>query len=95
MSGRAAVGRAEIVSTVVVVLLVVLGISAFGVTSILGYVWFAFAGAAIASVIVYSVAALGREGATPVKLALSGAAISAASGTSWLSRTRGGGGRSS
>jgi iron complex transport system permease protein len=61
-------------------LLVVLGISAFGVTSILGYVWFAFAGAAVASIIVYSVAALGREGATPVKLALSGAAIGAAFG---------------
>ncbi len=61
-------------------LMVVVGISAFGVTSILGYVWFAFAGAAVASTIVYSVAALGREGATPVKLALSGAAISAAFG---------------
>ena len=35
-------------------LLVVLGISLFGVTSILGYVWFAFAGAAVASIIVYS-----------------------------------------
>ncbi|HEY5784393.1 MAG TPA: iron chelate uptake ABC transporter family permease subunit [Microlunatus sp.] len=61
-------------------LLVVIGISVFGVTSILGYVWFAFAGAAVASVIVYSVAALGREGATPVKLALAGAALSAAFG---------------
>ncbi len=61
-------------------LLVVIGISVFGVTSILGYVWFAFAGAALASVVVYSVAALGREGATPVKLALAGAALSAAFG---------------
>jgi iron complex transport system permease protein len=61
-------------------LLVVIGISAFGVTSILGYVWFAFAGAAVASLVVYSVAALGREGATPVKLALAGAALSAAFG---------------
>ena len=61
-------------------LLVVIGISVFGVTSILGYVWFAFAGAAVASVVVYSVAALGREGATPVKLALAGAALSAAFG---------------
>lgn len=59
-------------------LLVVIGISAFGVTSILGYVWFAFGGAAVAAAIVYSVAALGREGATPVKLALSGAAVTAA-----------------
>lgn len=57
---------------------VVIGITAFGVTSILGYVWFAFAGAAVAAVAVYSVSALGRDGATPVKLALAGAALSAA-----------------
>ena len=59
-------------------LFVVVAISVFGVSSILGYVWFAFAGAAVAAVVVYSVAALGREGATPVKLALAGAAVSAA-----------------
>ena len=59
-------------------LFVVIGITALGVTSPSGYVWFAFVGAAAASVVVYSIAALGREGATPVKLALSGAAITAA-----------------
>jgi len=58
-------------------LAIVLGISVFGVTTTAGYVWFAFAGAAVASVLVYSVAALGREGATPVKLALAGAALTA------------------
>jgi len=58
-------------------LAVVLGISVFGVGSAGGYVWFALAGAAAASVLVYSVAALGREGATPVKLALAGAAATA------------------
>lgn len=58
-------------------LFVVLGIS-IGVTSPKGYVWFAFLGAAVASVVVYSVSALGREGATPVKLALAGAAVTAA-----------------
>ena len=58
-------------------LCVVIGIS-IGVASPRGYVWFAFLGAAVASVVVYSVSALGREGATPVKLALSGAAITAA-----------------
>ena len=61
-------------------LLVVIGISAFGVTSILGYVWFAFAGAAVATVVVYAIAAMGREGATPIKLAIAGAAVSAALG---------------
>jgi iron complex transport system permease protein len=58
-------------------LAVVLGIYVLGVTSVLGYVWFAFAGAAIVSVLVYALGSIGREGATPVKLALAGAAITA------------------
>jgi iron complex transport system permease protein len=58
-------------------LCVVLAIHVLGVSSLLGYVWFAFAGAAIASVVVYGLSSLGREGATPVKLALAGAAITA------------------
>ena len=37
-----------------------------------GYVWFAFAGAAVASVVVYALGAAGRGGATPVRLALAG-----------------------
>lgn len=41
-------------------------------------VWVGFAGAGIATVVVYGVASFGREGATPVKLALAGAAVSAA-----------------
>ena len=56
---------------------VVLGIYGFGVGSFGGYIWFALAGAALAAVVVYTVASLGREGATPVKLALAGAALSA------------------
>lgn len=55
---------------------VVIGIFAFGVGSTLGLVWFAFAGAALASVIVYLLGSVGRGGATPVRLALSGAALS-------------------
>jgi iron complex transport system permease protein len=62
-------------------LFVVVGIYWFGLTSLLGYVWFAFAGAAIASVVVYSLGSLGREGATPVKLALAGAALTALLGS--------------
>lgn len=58
-------------------LAVVTGIYVFGITEFSGYVWFAFAGAAGAAVVVYLVASLGREGATPVKLALAGAALSA------------------
>ena len=56
---------------------VVLGIWGFGVGSTLGLVWFAFAGAALASVVVYLLGSIGRGGATPVRLALSGAALSA------------------
>lgn len=41
-------------------------------------VWVGFLGAGIAVVVVYGVASFGREGATPVKLALAGAAVSAA-----------------
>lgn len=40
-------------------------------------VWLAFVGAGLATVLVYGVASFGREGATPVKLALSGAAVTA------------------
>ncbi|MGO4191505.1 FecCD family ABC transporter permease [Arthrobacter sp. YAF17] len=58
-------------------LAVVTGIYVFGVSSLTGYIWFAFAGAAGAAVLVYLVASLGRDGATPVKLALAGAALSA------------------
>jgi iron complex transport system permease protein len=54
---------------------VVFGISILGVGSALGYIWFAFAGAAVASVVVYTLGAIGRGGATPVKLALAGAAV--------------------
>jgi iron complex transport system permease protein len=58
-------------------LAVVVGIAAFGVSGLSGYVWFAFGGAAVAAVVVYAVASIGRDGATPVKLALAGAATSA------------------
>ena len=53
------------------------GSTRFGVTSLTGYVWFAFAGAGSASVVVYLLGSVGRGGATPVKLALAGAALTA------------------
>ena len=58
-------------------LAVVTGIYVFGLSSLTGYIWFAFIGAAVAAAVVYVVASLGRDGATPVKLALAGAALSA------------------
>ena len=58
-------------------LAVVVGIYVFGIGSLTGYIWFAFIGAAAAAVVVYAIASRGRDGATPVKLALAGAALSA------------------
>ncbi|KAB8196540.1 iron chelate uptake ABC transporter family permease subunit [Nonomuraea phyllanthi] len=56
---------------------VVIAITVLGVRGAEVYVWFAFAGAIAALVLVYAIASLGREGATPVKLALAGAAVTA------------------
>lgn len=56
---------------------VVLGISVLGVSALSGYVWLAFAGTAAAAALVYGIASRGRDGATPVKLALAGAAVAA------------------
>lgn len=58
-------------------LFVVVAIYLFGISTPTGYVWFALAGAAVVSVAVYALGALGRDGATPVKLALAGAAMAA------------------
>jgi iron complex transport system permease protein len=56
---------------------VVFGIMVLGAQQLYAYVWLGFLGAALATVLVYGVASLGREGATPVKLALVGAAVTA------------------
>ncbi|MEU6353939.1 iron chelate uptake ABC transporter family permease subunit [Streptomyces sp. NPDC047072] len=55
---------------------VVTAITFFGVTSLRGYVWFAFLGAAAVGALVWFLG--GSRGATPVRLALAGTAISAA-----------------
>ncbi|MGW2052908.1 FecCD family ABC transporter permease [Streptomyces sp. NPDC001840] len=55
---------------------VVSAISFLNVTSITGYVWFAFLGAAVVSALVYVLG--GTRGATPVRLALAGTAATAA-----------------
>lgn len=59
-------------------LAVVSAVAFFGLTSPTGYIWVATAGAAVSALFVYVVGALGRGGATPLKLALAGAATSAA-----------------
>ncbi|WP_030418850.1 FecCD family ABC transporter permease [Streptomyces sp. NRRL F-5065] len=56
---------------------VVCAIAFLGVHSLTGYVWYAFVGAGVAAVLIYAVASSGRGGASPVKLALAGAAMNA------------------
>ncbi|MFI7019685.1 FecCD family ABC transporter permease [Streptomyces sp. NPDC050164] len=55
---------------------VVTAITYLGITSLSGYVWFAFFGAAAVGALVWFLG--GSRGATPVRLALAGTAISAA-----------------
>ena len=59
-------------------LAVVSAVAFFGLSSATGYIWVAMAGAAVSAAFVYTVGSLGRGGATPLKLALAGAATSAA-----------------
>jgi iron complex transport system permease protein len=56
---------------------VVVAIAFLGVGSALGYVWFAFLGAALASVAVYLLGSAGRTPATPERLVVAGAALTA------------------
>jgi len=62
-------------------LAVVTGMVFFGLASTTGYIWVAMAGASVAAVFVYAVGSLGRGGASPLKLALAGAATSVALGS--------------
>ncbi|OOC54145.1 MULTISPECIES: FecCD family ABC transporter permease [Nocardiopsis] len=59
-------------------LAVVTGIAYFGLASATSFIWVAITGAGLTMVFVYTVGSLGRGGATPLKLALAGAAVSAA-----------------
>lgn len=59
-------------------LFVVSGITFFHISTAGQYIWFALAGAGITAIFVYGIGSLGAGGATPIKLALAGAATSAA-----------------
>lgn len=61
-------------------LAITVAIAFFGLTSAAGYVWFAFAGAAVATMLVYVIGASGRGQATPEKLTLAGVALAAVAG---------------
>jgi iron complex transport system permease protein len=54
---------------------VVLSVGLFGFTAVQGYIWFAFLGAIVTTIVVYAVGSAGRAGAIPVRLTLSGVAI--------------------
>lgn len=56
---------------------VAFGVAVFGVTSVSGYVWFAFVGALVVTVAVYLIGSAGRRGADPVQLTLAGVALGA------------------
>lgn len=59
-------------------LAVVIAVAWFDITSAYAYIWVAVLGAACSAVFVYTIGSLGRGGATPLKLALAGAATSIA-----------------
>ncbi|MEU4663910.1 iron ABC transporter permease, partial [Micromonospora chalcea] len=59
---------------------VVLAIAVFGVGTLAGYVWFGIAGALLTGLLVFAVANRARDGASPVTLALVGAALDAGLG---------------
>lgn len=59
---------------------VTLAVGVLGWQSVEAYLWAAFAGAIVITLLVYGLGAAGREGATPVRLVLSGVALSAVLG---------------
>ncbi len=59
-------------------LFIVIGIAFFNIQSKLAYMGLSFVGALLVAVFVYRLASLGCGGATPIKLAISGAAVSTA-----------------
>ena len=56
---------------------VLIAVGYLGFTSLDAYIWFAFLGAVVTTVVVYLVGSAGRGGATPISLTLSGVAIGA------------------
>ncbi len=57
--------------------LVAIAVGVLGVTAPSGYLWFAFAGALLAAVVVYLIGSAGPGGASPARLTLAGVALGA------------------
>jgi iron complex transport system permease protein len=55
---------------------VVIAVYYFGLTSPAEYIWFAFFGAMVASLLVFAIGAAGPDGPTPLKLTLAGVVVS-------------------
>ncbi|MED1489476.1 MULTISPECIES: FecCD family ABC transporter permease [Bacillus] len=62
-------------------LFIVVAVTFFSISSLHSFTWIAFLGAAIASFIVYCLGSLGKDGLTPMKMTLAGAAIAAMFGS--------------
>jgi iron complex transport system permease protein len=56
---------------------IVLAVTFFSISSLTEFTWIAFLGSAASGAVVYLLGSLGRDGLTPVKLTLAGAAITA------------------
>lgn len=56
---------------------IVLFVTFFQVSSLHMFTWLAFAGAALAAIIVFVISSVGKEGMTPLKLTLAGTAVAA------------------
>lgn len=56
---------------------VALGVGVLGVTAPIGYVWFAFGGALVTTVVVYLIGSAGRGPVSPARITLAGVAIGA------------------
>lgn len=56
---------------------IVLAATMFSIESLTHYMWIAFLGAGVAGVLVYLLGSLGRDGLSPIKIVLAGAAITA------------------
>lgn len=54
---------------------IVLSVTTMGLSTASGYIWFAFAGAALASVATYLLGGVGGRDASPIKLAVAGIAV--------------------
>lgn len=59
---------------------VTIGVAFFGLSAASGYIWFSFAGAIVATVLVYLIGSAGRSAPDPLRMTLAGVALGAVMG---------------